>query len=249
MSSRAAQKAQAREARLAAEQALQAAGARRRRLAILGGVLAAAAAIVAVAIAVSQAATTEARPAAERAALLAGVPQDGPWLGSPSAPVVVEEYVDLQCPFCASFATGELPGIVRDYVRSGRVRLRLQLLTFLGEDSVRGARMAVAAGLQDRQWQFVEAFFAEQGAENSGYATDAFLRERAAEVQGLDAERMEADSAGPEVTRALETSQAAATAAKVESTPSFRVGRRGGAMTTVDGANLRRALDAALASR
>ena len=36
--------------------------------------------------------------------------------------------------------------------------------------------MAAAATLQDRLCEFSELFFRNQGPENSGYATDRFLR-------------------------------------------------------------------------
>lgn len=246
MSARADQKAAARAARLAAEEGASASAARRRRLTVLGAVAAAAAIVVLAAVLLSRAGSEPAPTASERTALFAGVPQDGEWLGDPAAPVVLEEYVDLQCPFCAQFATGELPGIVRDYVRTGRVRLRLRLLTFLGPDSVDAARVAVAAGRQDRQWGFAEAFFSEQGQEGSGYATDAFLRERAAEVPGLDVDRAFADRQDPAVTRALEGASVAAQAAQVDSTPTFRVGSRGGELAPAEAENLRASLDAAV---
>lgn len=249
MSSRSAQKAEARATRVAAEQAEAAGAARRRRVRLLAGVLGAAAVILLAAILVSRAGTDEAPKASERAAIFDGIAQDGEWLGDPGAPVVVEEYADLQCPFCAQFATGDLPAIVNDYVRPGRVRMRMRVLTFLGAESVTAGQAVAAAGLQDRQWQFAEELYAEQGAENSGWVTDDFLRERGEAVPGLDVGRALGDRSSPEVARALEDAQAAATEAKVESTPSFRVGRRGEDMETVDAAGLRAAVDAALAER
>lgn len=53
------------------------------------------------------AAQTAARPASvvsKVAALLRGVPQAGATLGWSSAPVVMEDYTDLQCPTCRQFA-------------------------------------------------------------------------------------------------------------------------------------------------
>ena len=36
-------------------------------------------------------------------------------------------------------------------------------------------RAALAAGEQNRLWQFLQLFYLNQGGENSGYVTDAFL--------------------------------------------------------------------------
>ena len=242
MSSRAQQKAEAREARIAAEQSADAAATRRRRLIIFGAVLAAAAAI---AVAVVLLTGDDGPSPSERVSQLDGVPQEGQWLGDESAAVVVEEYADLQCPFCAKFSTEQLPGIVDDYVRPGRVRMKLQTLTFLGDDSVEAGRFAVAAGMQNRQWQFTEAFYADQGPENSGYVTEDFLRDIASQ-SGVDADKAFADSRGGAVTDQLDAAQQAASDAGVQSTPTFRVGRRGGELKSVTADELRAAIDASL---
>ena len=49
--------------------------------------------------------------------MLAGIPQSGIHLGSPSAPVRLVEFADLQCPFCREYTLQTLPQLVQDYVR------------------------------------------------------------------------------------------------------------------------------------
>jgi protein-disulfide isomerase len=247
MSSRAEQKAAARAAREAAERADAQAEGRRRRLVVFGSLVALAAVIVLGAILVSRSSTENAPPAADRLAMFDGIPEQGPWLGRPGAPAVVEEFVDLQCPFCAQFATGELPGIVRDYVRPGRARLRLRVVSILGPESVRAAQVAGAARLQNRGWQFTEAVFGKQGQENSGYMTDAFLRARAKEA-GLDVERAMRDRNDPRVRNALVEDMRVFQAARLGGTPGFRVGKRGGSLQSVEVTALRQAIDAAAAT-
>lgn len=247
MSSRTEAKAEAREARLAAERAAEK-NARRRRAIFLGTLLAAAAVVAVVAV-VAGSGSGDEPSAPEPIALFDGIPQSGEWLGDPSAPVVVEEYADLQCPFCAQFATTNLPPIVEDYVRPGDVRMRLRILTFIGEDSVEAGRAAPSPGLQDRMWDFTESFYERQGPENSGYVDEDFLRDVGARVSGLDIDRVLADMPDPKVAETLRTAQADATAAGVESTPSFRVGRRGGEMKVVAGDELPGAIAEALARR
>jgi protein-disulfide isomerase len=246
MSSRIAQKARAGEARLAAERAAAAQAGRRRRLATLGAVVLLAALVVFAAAVLSRSQTSRRVSDAARISMLAGIPQREEWLGAGDAPVVVEEYADLQCPFCADFATRDLPSLVSDYVRPGRVRMRLRLLTFLGAGSVEAGHVAAAAGLQDREWDFVEGFYARQGEENSGYVTAGFLRDVAATAGGLDLGRALAQRRDRRAEAQLHAARAAAGTAGVRSTPSFRVGRRGGAMRTVGADGLRAAIDAAL---
>ena len=133
-------------------------------------------AVVVAAVLISQPGRESDATAAAPASNFDGIPQDGIALGSPKAPAVLTEFADLQCPFCAAYARDVLPTVVDRYVRSGRLRLELHVLTFLGEDSVRAGAMAAAAAQQDKLWPFADAFYRSQGAENSGYATDDFLR-------------------------------------------------------------------------
>lgn len=248
MSTRAERKERAREARLAAERAA-ASRASRRRLLTFGAIAAVAAVVVVGAVLLSQAGTDDPVAGSEREQLFSGLPQDGITLGRADAPVVVEEYADLQCPFCARFADTDLPSIVRDNVRPGDVQLRLRLLTFLGEDSVEAGRFAAAAGLQDRQWQVVDALYADQGPENSGYVTEDFLRDVGSRVPGLDVDRALADVDDPAVAEQLSEAARAAQEAGVDSTPLFRVGRRDGELQTVTGDELPQAIAEALAAR
>ena len=74
--------------------------------------------------------------------------------------MTVTEYVDLQCPICAEASRATLPGVVRDYVRTGKVKLQARTLHFIGPDSVRAARVAAGAERQGGLWPFLEAFYA-----------------------------------------------------------------------------------------
>ena len=126
----------------------------------------------------SPAAAARSRAApATTSSLLAGIPERGGVLGDPKAPLTVTEYVDLQCPVCARAATTTVPALIRDQVRAGKVKLAVRTLHFLGPDSERAARVAAGAERQGRLWAFLEAFYARQGTENSGYVTDGFLRD------------------------------------------------------------------------
>jgi protein-disulfide isomerase len=246
----------ARRDRVERETALAAAAARRRRLARLGAVLAGAAVVVAVLVVVSAsgsgtkraARTAASGPVAgarESSALLAGIPQHGLTLGSPKAPVRVVEFADLQCPFCRDYSTAVMPRLVRTYVRPGKVRMEFRSLAFIGPDSERAARVAQAAGRQDKLWNVVDLAYRNQGKENSGWATDAVLRRLAGAVPGLDVGRVFAarDSAG--VTAELEAADTLATASGVQSTPTFLVGR-GSSLKAVDAAGLPAAIEAAV---
>ena len=110
--------------RIAAERAQAARELRGRRLKRLGAVVLSAAVMVAGAAVVSAAEDERlAAPAGETSALLAGLTERAGVLGDPKAPLTVTEYLDFQCPVCAVAARKTVPVILRDYVRTGKVRL------------------------------------------------------------------------------------------------------------------------------
>jgi protein-disulfide isomerase len=247
----------ARRTRTAREAAAAASTTRRRRLTRLGAVLAAAAVVVAVLVAVSASGSSKSASGAapsgavagtsRTTALLAGIRQSGLTLGSPNAPVRVVEFADLQCPFCRDYAVDTMPRLVRDYVRPGKVRMEFRSLAFIGPDSARAARVAQAAGQQNKLWNFVDLAYLNQGKENSGWATDAELRRLAAAVPGLDVKRAFAARDGAAVTAQLKAADTLAVSSAVNSTPTFLVGR-GSALKAVDAAGLPAAIKAAIAS-
>jgi protein-disulfide isomerase len=156
------------------------------------------------------------------------VAQDGVYLGNADAPATLIEFADLQCPFCAEFATGELPGVIDSYVRDGRLRLELRLLAFLGPDSERARQVAHAAAMQDRMWDFTERFFRDQGPENSGYATDGFLQQLARQTPGLDVDQLSSDLGSQEAEALSRQAERLARRLQVEGTPAFYLVRDGG---------------------
>lgn len=122
--------------------------------------------------------------AAEVASNLQGIPQNEMVLGDPQAPVELVEFGDLQCPVCKGFAEEILPPIIENQVKNGEVKIDFRNFTIIGPQSVDAGAAALAAGAQGRGWNFVELFYKNQGAENSGYADDAFL-EAIAEGAGV----------------------------------------------------------------
>ncbi|MDW5598339.1 thioredoxin domain-containing protein [Conexibacter stalactiti] len=177
---------------------------------------------------------------------VAGLPQHGDRLGRRDAPLVMELFADLQCPFCAEFSASALPRIVRSWVAGGSLQIRYRLLTFLGRDSVRAARMAIAAGEQRRLWQFTSRMFANQGQENTGYVTDDYLLEVGRLVSGLDADAALTAARADATLDPLRAADRLSQRLRVKGTPTLALGRRGGPLTLFDGAARYREIDAAL---
>jgi protein-disulfide isomerase len=153
---------------------------------------------------------------------LDGIPQDGIVLGSPSASVTLIEYADLQCPACRAYGETVLPTIIDQYVRPGDVKAEFRGISFIGPDSERALRFVQAAGLQDRLWQLQDAFYRNQGGENSGWVTDELVRRLAGEI-GLDVERLFVDAESPEVDALLQQATSLAAQDEISGTPSVFV--------------------------
>ncbi len=204
---------------------------RRRRL-ILIGVAAAALLATGVLIALMQPPARKADAgtltgSAQAVALVSALPQSGLTLGRPGAAISVTEFSDMQCPFCAQFANESFPGYATGPLAKGESKMRFVPISILGPDSEKGALAALAAARQNRLWQFVGVWYANQGQENSGYVTDAFI-DKVAVAAGLDMTAFHSALADPALAAAARRDLALARAKKIQSTPSFVVrGPRG----------------------
>jgi protein-disulfide isomerase len=76
-------------------------------------------------------------------------PNGGELLGRPSAPVLVEEYGDFQCPVCGQWERSVYP-TVRRLADQGRIRFEYHPIAFIGPESVAAANAAEAAGDEGR---------------------------------------------------------------------------------------------------
>ena len=103
---------------------------------------------------------------AEVSSLLAGIPQPGSTLGDPKAPVTLQYFGDLECPFCKQFMLGALPSLIRSYVRGGKLKIEYRSLETATRDPQTFKTQqvaALAAGKQNRMWEYIELFYHEQG--------------------------------------------------------------------------------------
>ena len=183
----------------------------------------------------------------------AGIPQTGMTLGAPSAKATLVEYIDLQCPFCRQFDLEVLPNIVDKYVRTGRVKIEARVVAFIGADSEAGRRAMIAAGKQDRAFNFAEVLYFNQGTENTGWLNEDMLASAAASIPGVKVGQVLSDRDDPSVTATTKSFDKAMKADKVTQTPTILVGRQGSTPTIValksagDQPAVETALDTALA--
>jgi protein-disulfide isomerase len=245
--------------RAAADRARQ-----RQRLWILGGVLALAAVVVAiVAFAAGGGDDDSKKPKLKAGESLpgqveanqrfAGIQQRGVTLGDPRAPVTMVEFADLQCPFCREYTEKVMPTLIAEYVARRKLRMVFHNVVIIDQDSHLAAEMATAASLQNKLWEYVDVFYANQGEEHSGYITDAFLERIGKAVSGLDVDRALADRKLPRVQTQIAQAQAEMQLNGIDGTPGFLLGPTGGRLErftyrAFTPEEFRQAIDAALES-
>jgi protein-disulfide isomerase len=166
--------------------------------------------------------------AADAQRLFRGIPQHGNVLGSPKAPVTVVEYVDLQCPFCQEFETKAMPTLLSRYVRPGKVKIEARPIAFIGPDSERGRAGALAAGEQNRLFNYMQLLYLNQGTENTGWLDDAMAKAAAASIPGLDVHAWSSARGSSAVTDQESQFDNEGDADNVTETPTVLVGKTGG---------------------
>jgi protein-disulfide isomerase len=233
---------QAREQRREAEQEALAGAARRTRLTQLGIVVAViVVGIVGVLIAsggggvkkVEFGSSAASATTAEVSKLLHGIPQSANTLGNPTAPVTLQYFGDLECSVCRAFTLSALPSIIGNQVRSGHLRVEYHSFeTATHEPEVFKVQQiaALAAGKQDKMWNFIETFYHEQGEEDSGYVNERFIQGIAKQVPGLKLATWTSARSDTALASEVETDAQTASDDHLEGTPGFMIGRSGGAM-------------------
>jgi protein-disulfide isomerase len=165
--------------------------------------------------------------------LFKGIPQQGLVLGNPNAKVEMEMFIDVQCPVCQNFETLYLPTIVRRYIRTGKVQLQLQPWAFLGPQSTTGRYGVIAAGAQNKAFEYAKVLYDNQGQERSGWLDGRMMANIAASVNGLHLAPWRIDANSSETRSVASAVDKLATKIKITGTPSILVGPPHGALQNV----------------
>jgi protein-disulfide isomerase len=242
---------QARDERRALEEAEAATIARRKRLTQLG-VVAAAVVVVIVVILVATGGGSKSKPpvvgskvanqqAQTVSTLITGIPQSGNVLGSPTAPVTLQYFGDLECPICKEFTLGALPAVIQKWVRTGKLKIEyrsLETATREPETFRTQQIAALAAGKQGKMWNFIELFYHEQGEEDTGYVTEKYIQGLAQQIPGLNLATWTTARSESALANQVASDAQAANNAGFTGTPSFLLGKTGGTLTKFEAGSL-----------
>jgi len=145
-------------------------------------------------------------------------------LGDVDAPVVMTEWVDMRCPFCALYSRDTLPILIEEYVDTGKVRLEFHDVVFYGDDSERAAIAARAAGKQDKYVEYLTAVYdvAPEGGHPDMPRED--LIDFAEEAGVPDMDQFIEDLDDPEILEDVQASSQSAQQLGVNAVPFFVAG-------------------------
>ena len=163
--------------------------------------------------------------------------------GSVSAPVIFEEFGDLQCPPCATLSP-IVDQLEKLYSRNLRVIFR-HFPLIVHKNAPAAARAAEAAGLQGRFWEMHHLLYQTQAAWKDSANPQSIFEGDAAKL-GLDVARFKADMQGDKVTARLSADKRRATSLGVDSTPTVFINNQRVKITGITLDAFRAAIDAAL---
>ena len=112
----------------------------------------------------------------------------GTSMGNPDAPVKLDVWEDFQCSACLYFTKNIEPGLLDQYISTGKVYFTFHFFPFIDGgkgESHDAANAAMCAAAQDRFWDYHDMLFANWLGENAGSYTPPRLA-AFAQTLGLD---------------------------------------------------------------
>jgi protein-disulfide isomerase len=143
-------------------------------------------------------------------------PAASPVVGNLKGDVPVIEFFDYNCGYCKK-ALSEVSQLID---KDKKVRVILKEFPILAKGSEEASRVALAAKMQGKYWEFHRAMLESQGQANEASSL------RIAEKLGLDMARLKKDMASPEVKKEIEDTRLLANQMGIQGTPHFIVGDR-----------------------
>jgi protein-disulfide isomerase len=113
--------------------------------------------------------------------------------------VTISVFNDLQCSTCDDYEVHTVDPLIEEYARTETARLEFRNYSLGQAETTKAAFAATAAGLQDREWQFVETFFRNQDAAPGGNVSEEFLNDIGNSITDLDPDTWRQDMSSPEV--------------------------------------------------
>ena len=151
--------------------------------------------------------------------ILLGI-DDDPVKGDRNARLVLVEFSDFQCPYCARFVRETFPEIEKDYIKTGKLKyvFRDFPITSAHKDAFKAALAAGCALDQGKYWEMHDRLFEKQAA------FTVYNLTQSAEAIGLNKETFQQCLNNNEYASEVQSDFADGTRAGVNQTPFFFLG-------------------------
>ena len=148
--------------------------------------------------------------------------------GDGAAPVWVIVASDFQCPYCQIWHAETYPALVKDYVRTGKVRIAyLNYPLNSHKNAWPAAEAAMCASVQGMFWEMHDAIFANQGLWSTMPNAMPLFDSLAVNKFALNGDEWRSCMSSHATAALVQADFERLRGAGVESTPSFFVGDRG----------------------
>jgi protein-disulfide isomerase len=148
--------------------------------------------------------------------------------GDSAAPVWVIVASDFQCPFCKTWHAETYPVLVRDYVRTGKIRMAyLNYPLNVHKNAWPAAEAAMCASVQGMFWEMHDAIFANQDRWSVMPNATPLFDSLAVNKFALNGDEWRSCMSSHATAALVQADFERLRTAGVESTPSFFIGDRG----------------------
>lgn len=175
--------------------------------------------------------TPQPTPTPQESVLIQDFMDDDPTKGSDSAPIVIIEFSDFECPFCGKFYSQTLAQIEKDYIDTGIVQMVYRDFPLGFHPQAKPAAMAgECADDQGKFWEMHDKIF-----ENQAALSETSLKQWAQEI-GLNTTTFDDCFDSAKYSSEIDADMADGTAAGIDGTPGFLIGTRDGTSQIISGA-------------
>jgi protein-disulfide isomerase len=147
--------------------------------------------------------------------------------------VTIGVFNDLQCAPCRHYELHVVDPLIAEYARGSTAQLEFHNFSLGPTDTTLAAYAATAAGMQDREWQYIDLFFRNQG-QAGPRVTSQFLDDIANAIPELDTAQWDHDRGSANVKAIVASDAKLATGYRLPAEPAIVVSGPGGSRTLDD---------------
>jgi protein-disulfide isomerase len=141
---------------------------------------------------------------------------NAPTAGNPKGDITLVEFFDYNCGYCKK----ALPDLASVVAKDKNVKIVMKEFPILSKGSEEASKVALAAKMQNKYWEFHSAMMENQGQANEAVAL------KVAEKIGLNVAKLKVDMASAEVKKEIDDTRKLAQKMGIQGTPHFMIGDR-----------------------